>query len=333
MSESAGPTARLRAGGLILAVAVTVLVAAISLCVGARAVPLSDVLGALFDYAGTDDHVVVRDLRVPRLVLGVAVGAALAVAGALVQTLTRNPLAEPGILGVTAGASFAIILASAWWRLDSPVAQLVAAVVGALAATTVVHAVGGTSPLRLVLAGTALSAVLAGLGLAIRLALPDVFDGYRFWSVGSLAGREQLPLGVPLAVIGVCLVAAAVLVPSLEALALGEDVAHSLGATVARTRTLVLLVLTVLAAAATAIAGPIAFVGLVVPHLVRRLCAGSVGWLVAFCVVLGPLLMLAADTLSRVLLPTGELPVAVLTAFVGGPVLIWVVRRYGAAEL
>lgn len=327
------PGSGVRVVVLAVVAVLAVAVAVGSLAVGARTVPLAEVWQALVDPLGTDDHVVVRDIRLPRMWLAIAVGAALAVSGALVQTLTRNPLAEPGILGVTAGASFAILVASALGQADSQVMQLVAAGVGAVVATVLVQAVGGSSPLRLVLAGVALSAVLAGVGLGIRLVLPDVFDAYRVWSVGSLAGREQVPLLLPLAVIGVCLVAAFALVGSLNALALGDDVAHTLGAGVARTRVLTVVVLTVLAAAATAIAGPIAFVGLIVPHVVRRLAAGSVGWLLAFCVVAGPLLMLVSDVLARVLLATGEVPVAVVTAFLGGPVLIWVVRRYGAVDL
>lgn len=311
-----------------------VVVAALSLAVGARQVPLAEVVRAFTDFVPTsDDHVVVRELRLPRLWLACAVGAALAVSGALVQTLTRNPLAEPGILGVTAGASFAIVVATAAWGVDSQVSQLLAAGIGAVVATVAVYAVGRDNPLRLLLAGVALSAVLAGLGLGVRLMMPDVFDNYRFWSVGSLAGREQVALGLPLSVIVVALVAVVLLVPSLSAMALGEHVATTLGARVRTTRVLTVVVLTVLAAAATAVAGPIGFVGLIVPHLVRRLASGSIGWLMVLCVLGGPVLVLTADVLARVLLPTGEVPVAVVTAFLGGPVLIWVVRRYGTVGL
>ncbi|WP_181309478.1 FecCD family ABC transporter permease [Nocardioides campestrisoli] len=322
-----------RLPALLGAVLLLAVLGALSLCVGARTVPLPEVLAAFTDYAGTDDHVVVRDVRLPRTLLALAVGAALAVAGALVQTLTRNPLAEPGILGVTAGASFAIVVAVALWRTDSQAAMLAAAFVGAAAATVLVYAVGGSSPLRLVLAGVALSAVLAGLTLGLRLAMPEVFDSYRFWSVGSLAGREQVSLGLPVLVIAAGLGGALLLTRSLAAVALGEHVAHTLGAHVVRTRVLTIVLVTVLAGAATAVAGPIAFVGLIVPHLARRAAGGAIGWLLGLSLLLGPALVLAADVLARVLLPTGEVPVAIVTAFLGGPVLIWVVRRYGAVAL
>ena len=211
--------------------------------------------------------------------------------------------------------------------------MLAAAFVGAAAATVLVYAVGGSSPLRLVLAGVALSAVLAGLTLGLRLAMPEVFDSYRFWSVGSLAGREQVSLGLPVLVIAAGLGGALLLTRSLAAVALGEHVAHTLGAHVARTRVLTIVLVTVLAGAATAVAGPIAFVGLIVPHLARRAAGGAIGWLLGLSLLLGPALVLAADVLARVLLPTGEVPVAIVTAFLGGPVLIWVVRRYGAVAL
>ncbi|MDT0430615.1 FecCD family ABC transporter permease [Streptomyces salyersiae] len=316
-------------GGLVLLAVVTVL----SMGIGARPVPPSEVVRALFDYQGTDDHVIVRDVRGPRSLLAIAVGAALAVAGALIQTLARNPLAEPGILGVTAGAGFAVTVGSALGLAAGQTGQLGFAVIGSVLAALLVAAVGRRSPLRLVLTGVALTAVLSGLALGLRLMLPDVFDTYRFWSVGSLAAREQASLALPLTAIVVCLCGALLLSRALNALTLGESVAHTLGAGVGRVRAVALVLITVLCAAATAVAGPILFVGLIVPHLVRKPAAGSVPWLVLYTMVLGPVLMLVADIGSRVLLPTGEVPVGIVTAFLGGPMLIWAVRRYGAGSL
>ncbi|MFJ4624596.1 FecCD family ABC transporter permease [Streptomyces sp. NPDC088812] len=333
-SEGAGtgrdlPRVGLLLGGLVLLAAIAVL----SIGIGAHRVPPTEVVRALFDYRGTNDHVIVRDVRAPRALLATAVGAALAVAGALIQTLARNPLAEPGILGVTAGAGFAVTVGSALGLAGGQTGQLVCAVAGSVLAALLVTAVGRRSPLRLVLTGVALTAVLSGIALGLRLMLPDVFDAYRFWSVGTLAGREQAPLAVPLAAIGVSLLGALLLSRTLNALALGENVAQALGAGVARTRAVTLVLITVLSGAATAVAGPILFVGLIVPHLVRRPAAGSVPWLMLYSMVLGPVLLLVADIGSRVLLPTGEVPVAVVTAFLGGPMLIWAVRRHGAGAL
>lgn len=328
-TRRAAPRTGLLAGGLVLLAAVAVL----SIGVGARPVPPAEVLRALLDFQGTDDHVIVRNIRAPRALLAVAVGAALAVAGALIQTLARNPLAEPGILGVTAGAGFAITAGSALGLATGQAGELGFAVLGSVLAALLVAAVGRGSPLRLVLTGVALTAVLNGVALGVRLMLPDVFDTYRFWSVGSLAAREQAPLALPLAAIAVSLLGALLLSRALNALTLGESVAHTLGAGVARVRAAALVLITVLSGAATAVAGPILFVGLIVPHLVRRPAAGSVPWLMLYAMVLGPVLLLVADTGSRVLLPTGEVPVAIVTAFLGGPMLIWAVRRYGAGSL
>ncbi|MFG3242908.1 FecCD family ABC transporter permease [Streptomyces sp. NPDC048157] len=325
----AGPQIALLVGGLLLLTAIAVL----SMGVGARHVPPAEVVRALFDHRGTDDQVIVRDIRAPRALLAIAVGAALAVAGALIQTLARNPLAEPGILGVTAGAGFAVTVGSALGMAGGQAGELGFAITGSVLAALLVAAVGQRSPLRLVLTGVALTAVLGGVAMGLRLMLPDVFDVYRFWSVGSLAGREQAPLALPLTAIVVSLLGALLLSRALNALTLGESVAQTLGAGVGRVRAAALVLITVLSGAATAVAGPILFVGLIVPHLVRRPAAGSVPWLILYTMVLGPILLLVADIGSRVLLPTGEVPVAIVTAFLGGPMLIWAVRRCGAGSL
>ncbi|MBB5953736.1 iron complex transport system permease protein [Saccharothrix tamanrassetensis] len=320
---------------VLLAAALVLLigVAVISVGIGAHTVAPAEVVRALLAYDGSGDHTVVRDVRVPRAVLAVGAGAALAVAGTLVQVLSRNPLAEPGVLGVTAGAGFAITLGSALGLAAAPAAELGLAVAGAVAAAVLVYSVGRRSPLRLVLTGVALSAVLAGVSLGLRLLMPTVFDRYRFWAVGSLAGREQAPTTLPMVAIGLAVVGALLLSRQLNAVTLGDNVAHTLGANVARVRLSALVIITVLAGAATAVAGPILFVGLMVPHLARRAAGASVPWLTAFAAVLGPVLLLVADVASRVLLPTGEVPVAIVTAFLGGPVLIWAVRRYGTVPL
>lgn len=313
--------------GLVLLLAAVLF----SLTIGQGAVTIVEAYRAILDHDPDDNaHITVLDVRLPRAMLGVLVGAALAVSGALAQTLTRNPLAEPGLLGVTGGASFAVVVATQYGA-SGQATTLVVASLGAALAAALVYAVGRSDPLRLVLAGVALTAVLAGLSIGIRLTNPATFDVYRFWSVGSLAGREQAPLLAPCLVLVAALVLAMLLGKSLSAVMLGDDVAHGLGVSVARTRVLTLFVATALAGTATAVAGPIVFIGLIVPHAVRRFARASIGWLICLCVVVGPLLMVLSDVLARVLLETGEVPVAIVTAVLGGPVLIWVVRRHGAA--
>ncbi|MFI6532965.1 FecCD family ABC transporter permease [Nonomuraea sp. NPDC050547] len=322
-----------RGAVLVAGVALLALVAVVSVGVGAHAVAPAEVVRALFAFDGSPDHSIVRDVRLPRALLGVGVGAALAVAGVLIQTLSRNPLAEPGVLGVTAGAGFAMTVGAALGLATTPASELALSGGGAALAAVLVYSVGRASPLRLVLTGVALSAVLAGLSLGLRLMLPDVFDRFRFWSIGSLAGREKDPFALTLVLIVLAVAGALLLSRPLNAVALGETVARTLGASVTRVRLAALLCITVLAGAATAAAGPILFVGLIVPHVVRPMARGSVPWLTAFAAVLGPILLLVSDMGSRVLLPTGEVPVAIVTAFLGGPVLIWAVRRYGAGTL
>nr|WP_042189232.1 iron chelate uptake ABC transporter family permease subunit [Kibdelosporangium sp. MJ126-NF4]CEL18343.1 ABC-type Fe3+-siderophore transport system, permease component [Kibdelosporangium sp. MJ126-NF4]CTQ97828.1 ABC-type Fe3+-siderophore transport system, permease component [Kibdelosporangium sp. MJ126-NF4] len=308
-------------------------VAVVSMGVGAQALAPAEVWRALVSPGADAADIIVRDVRLPRMILALAVGAALAVAGALLQTATRNDLADPGILSVTAGAGFAITVGTVLGLTGTQVGQLIAAVVGAAAATVVVYAVGRTSPLRLLLAGFAFSMVLAGLSLGLRLTLPDAFDRFRFWAVGSLAGREQVPLTAPVVIMVLALVGALMVARQLEALLLGEDVAQSLGVNVARTRLAVLVLVTLLAGTATAVVGPMVFVGLVIPHLARPFAGNSIPWLIGFTIVLGPILMLAADIAARVLLRTGEMPVSIVIAVFGGPVLIWVIRRKRTAPL
>ncbi|WP_075904804.1 FecCD family ABC transporter permease [Actinomadura sp. CNU-125] len=317
---------------LLASVLVLAALAFASVCVGAGRAGPGAVWEALTAYAGTDEHVIVRDIRVPRTVIAVFVGAALGTSGALIQTLTRNPLAEPGILGVNAGAGFAITVGAAAGFAGSPSVQLVLALAGAGTAMLIIYGVGRTYPLRLVLAGVALTFVLSGLSMALRLAYPDALDRFRFWTVGALAGRERLSLELPMAATR-SRSSPRCSRPARWAGWRWARTSRSARARVARIRFAALALFTVLAGAATAIAGPIAFVGLMVPHLARRLAGGSVPWLMAYTMVLGPVLLVASDIGSRVLLPTGEVPVAIVTAFVGAPALIWVVRRYGAVAL
>ncbi|MUN41805.1 FecCD family ABC transporter permease [Actinomadura litoris] len=324
---------RRRFAVLAVAVAALAVLAGASLCVGARSVPPGTVWAALTGHTATDLEAIVRDVRVPRTVLACCAGAALATAGTLIQTLTRNPLAEPGVLGVTAGAAFAITLGTVAGLSGSQPARMALAVAGSALAAAAVYAVGRSFPLRLLLAGVALTAVLAGLTLGLRLVYPDALDEYRYWSVGSLAGRERTPLALPLAAILLALAGTALVTRPLGGLMLGDGVAHALGARVRRTRVAVLVLVTLLTGAATAVVGPVMFVGLIVPHLARRLAAGSLPWLAAYTAVLGSVLLVAADIGARLLLPTGEVPVAIVTAFLGGPALIWVVRRHGAVAL
>ena len=317
----------MRIGGLLVGVGVLVLVALASLAVGAKAIPPATVWHELLRYDGSADGVVIRSLRVPRTLLGLAVGAALGLAGALMQALTRNPLADPGILGVNAGAAAASVAAIGLLGVADPAGYLWFALAGAAIATVLVSALGRSSPARLVLAGAAVSAALGSFVAGLTLVSQNAFDAYRFWAVGTLAGR---PLSV-LAATGPVLLLGAVLAIALgrplNVLALGEDTGHALGARPGRTRVLGIVAVTLLCGAATAAVGPIGFVGLAVPHIARLVAGPDQRWLLPYSAVLAAILLLGADILGRVLARPGELQVGIVTAFLGAPILIMLAHR------
>ncbi len=320
------------------AIGMLLLLLVLSIAVGSKDISLPVVLDAQVNNTGQGDAYVIWDMRIPRTVVGLAVGVALGVAGALIQALTRNPLADPGILGVNAGAAFFVALGVAVFGVTSVSGYVWFAFAGALLVTVAVYVIGsagrgGADPVQLTLAGVALGAVLSGIVTAMVLLDPRAFDRMRNWNAGSIVGRGWdvlLPV-VPFLVLGVLL--AIVAVSSLNAIALGDDLAASLGANVTRTRILVIFAVTLLAGGATAVAGPIGFVGLMVPHIARWIVGPDQRWILAYTILLAPCLVLAADILGRVVIRPGEFPVGIVTAFVGAPVLILLVRRKRASGL
>lgn len=323
-----------RAAGLVLVLVALGFAMLLSLAVGARSIPLSTVLDVLAARDGSDSAFVVWELRIPRTLIGVAVGAALGVAGALMQALTNNPLADPGLLGVNAGASAAAALSISVLGLTDLRAFVWFAFAGAALAGTVLYVIAGrsgASPVRLALAGAAVTAALTGFTQAVVLLDQNALDQMRFWTVGALERADMGTLTdvVPFLVIG--LVLAFLLARPLNALALGEDVGRSLGANLGRTQLLTLVAVTLLAGAATAAVGPLVFVGLVVPHMVRAVTGPDQRWVVAYCAVLAPALLLLADVLGRVM-AREEIDVGVVTALLGGPVFLLLLRRNKAVR-
>ena len=327
-----------RALGLPLAAAGLAIVVVLSISVGAKGIPVGDVLDGLLRDDGSESAAIVRELRVPRTLVGLAVGVALGIAGALMQALTRNPLADPGLLGVEAGAAAAIVVAIAWLGLSEPSAYVWFAFVGAAVASVVVYVLGsrgraGATPVRLALAGTAIAAALTAFTYGVTLLDPEAFDEFRFWDVGSLVGRDLSILGDvgPFLIAG--LVLALALARPLNALALGDDSGRALGAHIGRTRALGALAITLLCGAATAVAGPIAFVGLTIPHVARAIVGPDQRWVLAYSLLLAPILLVGADVIGRVVVRPGELEVGIITALVGAPVFIALVRRTRIAQL
>lgn len=303
----------------------------LSLLIGAKPAPITVVVDAFSGTCRSVDCTIVLDARLPRTLAGLLAGAALGLAGALMQTLTRNPLADPGILGVNAGASFAIVLGAALFGFHTPQEQLLLAFCGAFAAALLVAFTGSQgggqlSPVRLTLAGVALGAVLEGLSSGIALLNPDVYDQLRFWQAGSLDIRTLTTLKVVMPPVCLAALVALILSRSLNSLSLGADTATALGNHVGRTQLLGLLAITVLCGSATALVGPIAFIGLMMPHLSRWLVGADHRWSLPVTLLATPSLLLFADIIGRLIVP-GELRVSVVSAFIGAPVLIWLVRR------
>ncbi|MDC0771344.1 FecCD family ABC transporter permease [Streptomyces sp. HD] len=319
----------------VLAVAVAAL---LSLAVGTRAVPPSAVLDALLHGGGSPDALVVRSLRLPRTEVGLAAGAALGTAGAALQAVTRNPLADPGILGLSQGAAAGVVLAIALGLGHGFGGYVWYAFAGAVVAACLVYGIaargrGGASPVKLALAGTALSAMTAGGTTVVLTSSSATLDQFRFWQVGALSGRDAgtVVRMLPFLVGGAVLVLACA--RGLDALALGDETAWALGHRVAVVRGCAALGATLLTAAAVAAAGPIAFVGLAVPHLARRLLRrGGYGAVLPLSALLGAALLTAADVAGRVVRAPAEVPAGVMTALVGVPVLVLLVRRRGAVS-
>jgi iron complex transport system permease protein len=325
--------------GLAILLALVAAAALASITVGTRSIGLGDVWRSLLDSTlGTEEAVIVRQLRVPRTALGLLVGLALGVAGALMQGHTRNPLGDPGLLGVTAGASLAVVLAISWFGIGTPSGYVWFAFGGALAGTVLVYAIGsagrgGPTPVTLALAGAALSALLYALVRAVLVSDQQTLDSFRFWVVGSLAGRGSDVAWQVAPFIAIGLVLAAANAPALNLLGLGEDVARGLGQRIWAARIVGLGAITLLCGAATAACGPIAFVGLVVPHAVRAVTGPDHRWLVPCSGLLGAALLLTADVIGRVVARPGELQVGIVLALVGAPFFIALVRRRRTAGL
>lgn len=324
----------LGAGAAILAC-----LAVASLAVGSRPVPARAVLDALVAYdPGNDLHLVVRAVRLPRMLVSLLAGAALGVAGAGMQATTRNALAEPGLLGINAGAATAVVGAAALFGLTSVAQYLLFAVAGAGLAGAAVFLLGrayetGINPVRLLLAGAGISVTLGAVtGIVILNAPPTVFDEFRTWMAGSLerAGVEAVAVLAAAVTVGLATVLASV--DSLNAMALGKDLGQALGADPRRTWLLSCLTVMVLAGAATAAVGPIGFVGLIAPHLARAVAGPDHRWILPVSGLFAAILLLGADIAGRVIAAPSELPAGIVTALVGGPFFIVAVRRFRAGR-
>ncbi|NNH71402.1 iron ABC transporter permease [Nocardia uniformis] len=309
-----------------------------SILIGSHPLTLDQAVAAFTDFRGTDTDRIVRYIRLPRTVAGLLAGLALALAGAVMQGLTRNPLAGPGLLGINSGASLAIVVAMGGLGLTSPTGFIWFAFLGAAVAAGFVYVLGslgfgGATPVKLALAGAAFTALCGSITTAITLLDRTTFDNFRFWVVGSLtrANVESLWGIAPFIVVGGVLTL--VVSRSLNAIAIGDDLARTLGTRLIAVRAGGALSVVLLAGSAVAIAGPIAFIGLVIPHIARAFAGHDYRWVLLWCAVLGPTLLLLADILGRVVAQPQEIQVGIITAFAGSPFFLYLVRNRKVATL
>ncbi|MEJ6549226.1 iron chelate uptake ABC transporter family permease subunit [Corynebacterium sp. USCH3] len=325
--------------GLVVLLAALFVAVIASLAHGANPIAYTDVWEAIWHRGENEASYIVWDQRFPRTVIAIVTGAAFALSGALIQALTRNPLADSGILGVNAGAGLAVTVGVGVFGIAGITQYIWFAFIGAAATTILVYVIGvaggarGANPATLVLAGVALAAVFGGVTSFLQLIDPDTFEAIRNWNLGSVARTSlaDAQAVLPFLLLGVIL---AILVSTdLNSIALGDDLAASLGTKVVRARIITILAVTVLAGGATALTGGIGFVGLMVPHVVRWIVGPDQRWILLYCLIGGPVMVLLADTLGRVIARPGEIEVGILTAVIGAPVLIALVRRKTASGL
>ncbi|MFT9057845.1 MAG: iron ABC transporter permease [Bifidobacterium aquikefiri] len=316
---------------LCLGCVTLVVLSLVSVAIGSRTIPLNEVFHAFSDPADSSVSAAAARLRVPRTILGILAGVALAVAGTLMQGMTRNPLADPSILGLNSGAAFAIVVSMAFFGLNTPKQFIWVALIGSAIAALAVWLLGSMGPsgatiLKLTLAGAVVTAMLSSLTSAILLPRIQVISTYRFWQVGGLSGARfalMVPV-LPMLIGGLTL--ALLTIPGINALAMGDELAEGLGSRVKFTRGVAWIAAVLLSAGTTSLAGPIGFVGLVVPHAARLLVGSDYRHILAASAVLGPILLLAADIIGRVLTRPSDVEVGIVTAIIGAPFFVILAR-------
>lgn len=309
----------------------------LSIGLGTRDVAWQEIIGALNGQVNTVGEAAVT-MRIPRTVLAVIAGAALGLSGTVMQGVTRNPLADPGILGVNIGAAFFVVVGLAWFGMEQLSSYVWMAIAGSAITAVFVYTIGsmgrgGATPLKLALAGAATSAALSCFTIAVVLPRNDIAGGARSWQIGGVGGAtfDSIFLVLPFLVAGLFI--SVVSARKLNSLALGDEIATGLGENVAWARGLSGLGAILLCGATTAVCGPIGFVGLVVPHFCRLLVGVDHRWLLPFSAISGASLLLLADIVGRLIARPSELAVGVVTAFIGAPFFIWIVRRQRVREL
>ncbi|ALF53044.1 iron ABC transporter permease [Nostoc piscinale CENA21] len=317
--------------GLILGILILLVCLVFSVTLGAAEIPINKILASFIIFDGSYEHLVIQTVRLPRSLIALLVGSALAVAGALMQGLTRNPLADPGILGIESGAALAVVATTFVFGSSSLNVLTLVAFLGAGVTAMLVYLIGslgkgGATPLNLTIAGAAITALISSVMTAMLIVSQRTLEEIRFWLAGSLAGRDIniLLSALPFVVIG--LVVAFALGRQITTMSLGEDVAKGLGQQTGWVKITTAISVVLLAGSSVSLAGPVGFIGLIVPHIVRFFIKADYCWILPYSAVLGATLLLIADIAARVLLKPQEIPVGVMTALVGAPFFVYLAK-------
>jgi iron complex transport system permease protein len=330
------PSIQLKIAGLFIGVIVLIIATYASIVFGVIDTNWRTLLEAYTNFSGTNEHIVIREARVPRACIAIASGACLGIAGVLLQALTKNPMADVGILGINAGASFLIVIAVAFFSISTLTALTWVGFFGASLSGTIVYVLGslgreGATPMKLTLAGAALHALLSSLTQGILLMKESALDEVLFWLAGSVASRKLDVLFSVLPYMGVAIIGSLLIAGSMNTLLLGEDVAKGVGQRTALVKAMAGLLVVILAGCSIAVAGPIAFISLIIPHIARSLVGIDTRWMIVYSAFLGSILLLFSDILARFVAMPKELPIGVMTALLGTPFFIYAARK-GAAR-
>ena len=326
-----------KAFGLIISIVVLLICIGLSIILGYTDTNIKTAIQAFQHFDGSNEHIIIQDVRLPRALIAAAVGSSLAIAGALMQALMKNPLASPDILGINGGAGFFIVVAMMVFSVNSLHAFTWIAFAGAAAAAFIVYFFSGTgggglTPMRLTLAGAAIAALFSSLTQGLLVMDESALDQALFWLAGSVQGRKLEILLSVLPYLAAATIVAFLVAQKINILTMGEDVAKGLGQHTGAVKLIVAISFVLLAGGSVAVAGPVGFIGIIVPHIVRSLVGNDYRWVLPYCSVIGGILLLVADIGARYVIMPEEVPVGVMTAFIGTPFFIYIARKGGHAS-
>lgn len=326
-----------RIAGLVIGLLFLCIIFFFSIVLGYTDTSLKTALQAFQQFNGSNEHIIIKEVRLPRALIGLAVGSSLAITGALLQALTKNPLASPDILGINSGASFFVILGLMFFSINSLQAFAWLAFLGAAIAAVIVYFLGsmgreGLTPIKLTLAGAAMAALFSSIAQGFLVMNESALEEVLFWMAGSVQGRSLKILSSVLPYIITGTLIAFLISSKINVLTMGEDVAKGLGQRTGVVKLLIGTSVILLSGASVAVAGPIGFIGIVVPHIVKWMVGNDYRWIIPYCAITGGILLLAADIGARYIIMPQEVPVGIMTAIIGTPFFIYIARKGGKAS-